>query len=111
MLSWPWRRGRTRAICKHPKDKRMTDSLRSIKGQVRALRAYSLSPHRASVKINQNENPFDAPPAIKEETLRRLEKRKWSRYPDFIPVSLHERLADFASWRRDGVIAGNGSNE
>jgi histidinol-phosphate aminotransferase len=89
----------------------MTDSLRSIKGQVRALRAYSLSPHRASVKINQNENPFDAPPAIKEETLRRLDKRKWSRYPDFIPVSLQERLADFASWRRDGVIAGNGSNE
>ena len=52
----------------------MIDSLRSIKNQVRALRAYSLSPHRASIKINQNENPFDAPPAIKEETLRRLEK-------------------------------------
>ncbi|HJX90459.1 MAG TPA: histidinol-phosphate transaminase [Pyrinomonadaceae bacterium] len=89
----------------------MIDSLRSIKSQVRALRAYSLSPHRASIKINQNENPFDAPPVIKEETLRRLEKRKWSRYPDFIPVSLQERLADFSSWQRDGVIAGNGSNE
>jgi histidinol-phosphate aminotransferase len=89
----------------------MIDSLRSIKNQVRALRAYSLSPHRASIKINQNENPFDAPPAIKEETLRRLEKRKWSRYPDFIPVSLQERLADFSSWQKDGVIAGNGSNE
>ena len=89
----------------------MIDSLRSIKNQVRALRAYSLSPHRASIKINQNENPFDAPPAIKQETLRRLEKRKWSRYPDFIPVSLQERLADFSSWQRDGVIAGNGSNE
>jgi histidinol-phosphate/aromatic aminotransferase/cobyric acid decarboxylase-like protein len=32
-------------------------------------------------------------------------------YPDFIPVSLQERLADFSSWQRDGVIAGNGSNE
>ena len=89
----------------------MIDSLRSIKNQVRALRAYSLSPHRASIKINQNENPFDAPPEIKQETLRRLEKRKWSRYPDFIPVSLQERLADFSSWQKDGVIAGNGSNE
>ena len=89
----------------------MIDSLRSIKNQVRALRAYSLSPHRASIKINQNENPFDAPPEIKQETLRRLEKRKWSRYPDFIPVSLQERLADFSSWHKDGVIAGNGSNE
>jgi len=89
----------------------MIDSLRSIKNQVRVLRAYSLSPHRATIKINQNENPFDAPPGIKEETLRRLEKRKWSRYPDFIPVSLQERLADFSSWQGDGVIAGNGSNE
>jgi len=89
----------------------MIDSLRSIKNQVRALRAYSLSPHRASIKINQNENPFDAPAEIKQETLRRLEKRKWSRYPDFIPVSLQERLADFSAWQKDGVIAGNGSNE
>ena len=89
----------------------MTDSLTSIKPQVRALRAYSLSTHRASVKINQNENPFDAPTVIKQETLRRLERRKWSRYPDFIPIVLQERLAHFASWRDDGVIAGNGSNE
>lgn len=82
-----------------------------IKPAVRSLRAYSLSPRRASVKINQNENPWDVPQAIKEETLRRLEKRKWSRYPDFVSTSLHEHLAGFASWRADGVIAGNGSNE
>src|SRR5713226_2447692 len=89
----------------------MASALDRIKPNVRALRAYSLSPHRASVKINQNENPWDAPVRIKKETLRRLETRKWSRYPDFLPVSLHERLADFAGWRADGIIAGNGSNE
>jgi histidinol-phosphate aminotransferase len=89
----------------------MTKSLQAIKPVVRELRAYSLSPHRGSVKINQNENPWDAPAAIKNETLRRLEKRKWSRYPDFVPVGLHEQLASFAGWRPDGVIAGNGSNE
>lgn len=82
-----------------------------IKPAVRSLRAYSLSPHRASVKLNQNENPWDAPEWIKEEVLRRFSARKWSRYPDFIPVSLHERLAGFAGWKVDGVIAGNGSNE
>jgi histidinol-phosphate aminotransferase len=82
-----------------------------VKSAVRNLRAYSLSPHRASVKINQNENPWDAPAAIKEETLRRLASRKWSRYPDFIPVALHEKLAAFVSWLPDGVLAGNGSNE
>lgn len=83
----------------------------NIKPAVRALRAYSLSPHRASVKLNQNENPWDAPALIKEEVLRRFSARAWSRYPDFIPVSLHERLARFAGWKPDGIIAGNGSNE
>ena len=83
----------------------------AIKPAVRALRAYTLSPHRASVKLNQNENPWDAPARIKEEVLRRFSARKWSRYPDFVPASLHERLAEFAGWKSDGVIAGNGSNE
>lgn len=89
----------------------MSGPLDNIKPAVRALRAYSLSPHRASIKINQNENPWDAPAAIKEEVLRRFAERQWSRYPDFIPVSLHEQLAKFAGWKADGVIAGNGSNE
>src|SRR6266851_5062282 len=89
----------------------MRNSLDRIKPQVRALRAYALSPHRASVKINQNENPWDAPARIKEETLRRLQARKWSRYPDFVPASLQARLAEFSGWRPDGIIAGNGSNE
>src|SRR5215210_8715727 len=82
-----------------------------IKPAVRALRAYTLSPHRASVKLHQNENPWDAPSRIKDEALRRFALRKWSRYPDFVPGSLHERLAEFAGWKPDGIIAGNGSNE
>ncbi|HXM33921.1 MAG TPA: histidinol-phosphate transaminase [Pyrinomonadaceae bacterium] len=89
----------------------MTNALDKIKPAVRALRAYTLSPDRAAVKINQNENPWDSPARIKNETLRRLSARQWSRYPDFVPASLHERLAAFAGWRADGIIAGNGSNE
>jgi histidinol-phosphate/aromatic aminotransferase/cobyric acid decarboxylase-like protein len=89
----------------------MPGILDTIKPAVRALRAYTLSPYRASVKINQNENPWDAPAPIKEETLRRWSARQWSRYPDFVPASLHERLAEFSGWRADGIIGGNGSNE
>jgi histidinol-phosphate aminotransferase len=87
------------------------DILQTIKPAVRNLGAYSLSPLRASVKINQNENPWDVPENVKAETLRRLDARPWSRYPEFIAASLQESLADFASWKADGVIAGNGSNE
>src|SRR5919112_6651054 len=89
----------------------MSNPLDKIKPRVRGLKAYTLSPDRASVKINQNENPWDAPQALKRETLRRMNERAWSRYPDFIPVSLHEKLASFAGWTPDGVVAGNGSNE
>jgi histidinol-phosphate aminotransferase len=89
----------------------MKTRLDIIKPAVRALRAYSLSPHRARVKINQNENPWDTPLAIREEILQRFETAKWSRYPDFIPATLHERLAEFADLRPDHIIAGNGSNE
>src|ERR687885_8390 len=85
--------------------------LDKIKPRVRELKAYTLSPDRATVKINQNENPWDLSEAVKQETLRRMRARAWSRYPDFVPVSLHEKLAAFAGWRADGVVAGNGSNE
>src|ERR1041384_8625348 len=89
----------------------MFDPITIIKPRVRAVKAYTLAPDRAPIKINQNENPFDLPARIKDETARRLQARAWARYPDFVPVSLHEKLAGFAGWTAAGVIAGNGSNE
>jgi histidinol-phosphate aminotransferase len=89
----------------------MPSPLDKIKPQVRAAGVYTLAPRRAEVKLNQNENPFDMPVGIKEEVLRRLRDRPWSRYPTFVPSGLHEKLAAHAGWRPDGVLAGNGSNE
>jgi len=89
----------------------MKRELETIKSHVRALRPYSLEAHDASIKINQNENPFDLPVRIKNETLRRLEQRKWSRYPEFVPSSLLDHLSDFSGWPSEGILAGNGSNE
>jgi histidinol-phosphate aminotransferase len=89
----------------------MKEGLDSIKPAVRAVKAYSLAVHRAALKLNQNENPWDAPARIKDEVLRRFAERKWSQYPDFVPARLNDHLAAFAGWRPDGVIAGNGSNE
>src|SRR5262245_3413 len=85
--------------------------LENIKAPVRAITAYTLSPYRATIKINQNENPFDMPHEIKEEVHRRVANRAWSRYPDFVPATLLERLAGFAGWKPEGMLAGNGSNE
>ncbi|HKQ07293.1 MAG TPA: histidinol-phosphate transaminase [Blastocatellia bacterium] len=85
--------------------------LQKIKPAVRAIAAYTLPPYRATIKLNQNENPFDMPPAIKREVERRLSERPWARYPDFVPAALLEALAAFAGWRAEGTLAGNGSNE
>ena len=89
----------------------MSDPLDNIKTPVRRLRPYSLRWEPARVKLNQNENPWDLPIDVKHETFKRLEERAWSRYPEFVPSSLIERLADFSGWRADGVLVGNGSNE
>jgi histidinol-phosphate aminotransferase len=89
----------------------MSDPLNKIKPAVRAITAYTLKPYRASIKVNQNENPFDMPEEIKQEVERRLASRPWSRYPDFVPAELLERLAAFAGWKPEGTLAGNGSNE
>ena len=64
-----------------------------------------------AVKINQNENPWDLPQAVKRRVLERALARPWSRYPDFDPHELLEALARFSGWRADGILAGNGSNE
>ncbi len=89
----------------------MSSPLDKIKPNVRAITAYTLAPLEAPIKINQNENPFGMPLEIKDEVLRRARQHDWARYPDFVPASLLENLADYVGWTPDGIMAGNGSNE
>jgi histidinol-phosphate aminotransferase len=85
--------------------------LQHVKPAVRTIAAYTLAARQAPVKINQNENPYDLPEALKRRVVEQAMARSWSRYPDFDPQELLEKLAAFAGWRADGVLAGNGSNE
>src|SRR5437867_7976875 len=87
------------------------DPLRHIKPSVRSIAAYTLAVREAAVKLNQNENPYDLPEAVKRRVLDRALARPWSRYPEFDPKELVERLASVAGWKPEGVLAGNGSNE
>lgn len=89
----------------------MSEPLDKIKPQVKKLSAYTLNTPECRVKINQNENPYDIPEEIKQEVLKRLANRPWSRYPTFVPVDLLVAMAKFSDWRADGILAGNGSNE
>ncbi len=87
------------------------DPLRHVKPAVRQIRAYTLAAREAPVKINQNENPWDLPEAVKRRVLDKALVRPWARYPDFDPRELTEALAGFSGWSADGILAGNGSNE
>jgi histidinol-phosphate aminotransferase len=87
------------------------DPLRHVKPAVRGIAAYTLTLREAPVKVNQNENPWDLPDAVKRRVVERALARPWSRYPDFDPKELLAALARFSGWREDGVLAGNGSNE
>ncbi|MBN2187814.1 MAG: histidinol-phosphate transaminase [Chitinispirillaceae bacterium] len=89
----------------------LSETLALINGRVRSLKAYHLEPEQCSVKINQNENPFDWPKAVKDEIGRFCAERPWNRYPPFVPEALRDALADYAGAPRGGVIVGNGSNE
>jgi histidinol-phosphate aminotransferase len=82
-----------------------------VKSEVKAISAYTLHEYEYEIKINQNENPYDVPRELKREILDFAMERSWSRYPPFVPEELKERLAEYAGWKADGVLVGNGSNE
>ncbi|MDD5674690.1 MAG: histidinol-phosphate transaminase [Chitinivibrionales bacterium] len=89
----------------------LNETLGLINDRVRALRRYHLEPVETSVKLNQNENPFDWPPEIKHEICARLEARPWNRYPDFIPETLLTALGRYLNVPAENICVGNGSNE
>ncbi|MBN1602675.1 MAG: histidinol-phosphate transaminase [Chitinispirillaceae bacterium] len=87
------------------------ETLNLINKCVRDLNGYHLEPRNVPIKLNQNENPFDWPVAIKEEIAKFCIERPWNRYPAFIPAELKELLAKHVGLESSNVIAGNGSNE
>lgn len=82
----------------------------SIRASVRALTRYDFVPRTSSVKLDQNESPFDLPDAIKDAALERLRSAAWQRYPELHPRSLERAIARRHGWDPEGVVVSNGSN-
>ncbi len=89
----------------------MRDPLEHIKPAVRAMKAYTLTPHTYRYKMNQNENPLGYPPELKEQVMARIQAQDWARYPDFDLVELTDALATHLGVLPSQVLVGNGSNE
>jgi histidinol-phosphate aminotransferase len=90
---------------------KLPDALSLINPAIRAQKAYHLERRDVPVKLNQNENPFDWPRAIKEEIGRFCVERPWNRYPPFVPEELKVMLGEYIGIAPECIIAGNGSNE
>ena len=78
---------------------------------VRRMHAYTLALRSTSIKLNQNESPFDVPPSFKREVLDRVGRLPWNRYPEFEATRLRTALAAAYDLTPDSILAGNGSNE
>ena len=88
------------------------DILKLIKPEVRTLDTYFVPMPPHTIKLNQNESPFDLPVAIKEALLERVRNCAWSRYPKQAPEELYEELrASLKLPPEIDVLVGNGSNE
>ncbi len=73
--------------------------------------AYHLRDRDYRIKLNQNENPFDLPDALKQEILAAFQSMSWNRYPGFGNMPLVSKLAARLGVAPNQVLVGNGSNE
>lgn len=89
----------------------LNNILDQFKPSVRALPAYHAPSQRnVSVKLNQNESPFDVPAFLKGKILYDMKKLNWNRYPEYTPEKLRERLAQWFGIEPQQILLGNGSN-
>ncbi|HVX11797.1 MAG TPA: histidinol-phosphate transaminase [Pirellulales bacterium] len=62
------------------------------------------------IKLNTNENPYPASPAVKRAVLAALE-RGLERYPDPLATAFRQRAAELFDVEPDWILCGNGSDE
>jgi histidinol-phosphate aminotransferase len=81
-----------------------------LRPEVKAAPPYNFTPHPATIKLDQNESPYDLPETLKREVLERLRSLDFNRYPDLAGESLRPKLAAFHGWDDRGVVVSGGSN-
>jgi len=73
-------------------------------------KAYSLDPMKGSIKLDQNESPFDWDESLKKEVLENLLKESWNTYPQDYPKDLKQLLAEYNKVSIENIVLSPGSN-
>jgi histidinol-phosphate aminotransferase len=84
--------------------------MQGIKDRFLSMTRYPYEVVHASIKLDQNESPFDLPAEIKERALSRLADSAWNRYPDMNGREVKHAIAHYTDWPEDGVALAPGSN-
>lgn len=82
----------------------------NVRPDVQQAPAYHFSAKDARIKLDQNESPYDLPPALKQQLLARLNEVAFNRYPELAAHSLAAKLAALYDWSPAGVVVTGGSN-
>lgn len=72
--------------------------------------SYKIDTPAVAIKLDQNESPWDLPPAIKDKVVAKLLARAWNRYPSAFGDEVAARLARQCGVTPESVLLGPGSN-
>lgn len=82
----------------------------AFKPHLSGLAAYPYRKVEASIKLDQNESPWDLPEDLKARALERMRTSPWNRYPDMHAEGVRALVARYLDWPEDGVVVAPGSN-
>lgn len=85
--------------------------LRFLREDIANLKPYKWERPSGLIRMDANENPFDAPRELKRELAVALMKLPFNRYPDGSCRQLKEALSERAGVDPDQIAVGNGSDE
>jgi len=71
---------------------------------------YFIDTPPVTIKLDQNESPYDWPDALKEKITSKLKDVAWNRYPSAFSGNITNLLAKYAGVPEDCLLTGPGTN-
>ncbi len=85
--------------------------LARMRPALRDLEPYRVEAHSDVIKLDANENPYDFPPDVLQDILRRVDGQTFTRYPDADAQVLREAIGEYTGFSAEHISVGNGSDE
>ena len=73
-------------------------------------KAYTIDTPDVSIKLDQNESPYDWSDALKDKVLAKLKEQEWNRYPTAYAPELNKIVADYVGVGSENILLAPGSN-